>query len=656
MSEAPASSERTLPQLLLERARTAPTATAYRRKDFGIWRESSWSRVATEVRHAAQAMRGLGVRRGDRVAILADNIPAWPTIELAAQSLGAVSIGVYASSVRDEVRYMLGYAGAVLVLCEDQEQLDKVLDVRHELPDLRWLVVENPRGLRAYGDVTGLLRLDELFERGRAADAADPAAYDAEVALGRPDDVCHLSTTSGTTGRPKAAQLSHRNYLSMAAALHQVDPVRPGDDYVSYLPFAWIVEQVFAVALPLITGMVVNFPESAETAMSDLREIGPHMMLGAPRVWEGVQSSIWVRIDEAYAINRWVYRALMGVGRRAAAYRMRGRRLPPGLALGYRVAHALLFRPLKDQLGFLRLRRAYTGGAALGPDTFAFFQGIGVNLKQVYGQTETAGLAYVQADGEIDPDTVGRPLPGVEVRIDASGEVLTRCEGVCHGYFARPEAFDEVLLDGGWLRSGDAGYVRDDGHLVIVDRVVDVMHTADGHLFSPQHIENKLKFSPFIKEVVVVGDGRPFVTALVNIDPMTVGKWAEDRSVPYTTYADLSQHPAVAQLLLREVGEVNARLQPHERVRRFVLLQKLLDADDEELTRTGKVRRAFIAERYRVLLGALYDESVRRLEVRAEFRYQDGQVAEVASEVAVLEPAGAPPAAQRAVRGRVGAS
>lgn len=627
--------ELTLPQLLLRRAAAAPERVAYRQKDLGIWNEVSWGEVAVRVREAALGLLSLGLEPGDNVAILADNIPEWAVLELAAQSIGAVSVGIYPSSVQDEVRYMLEHTEAKVVLVEDQEQADKVLAVRGALPNVRQVIYEDPRGMRAYQD-EGLMSWEALLAAGRALGARSPALFEEHVAQGKPDDVCHLSTTSGTTGRPKAAMLTHRNYLAMAHALHQVDPVREGDDYVSFLPFAWIVEQVFALALALLTGMVVNFPESAETAMDDLREIGPHMMLGAPRVWEGVQSQIWVRLGESYPFNRWVYERLLRVGRRAAEYRMRGRPLPWGLALGYRLAHAALFRPLKDQLGFLRLRRAYTGGAALGPDTFAFYQGIGVNLKQVYGQTETAGLAYVQRDGEIDPDTVGRPLPGVEVRISEAGEVMTRCAGICRGYYRQP--FTDELIDG-FFRSGDAGYLNERGELVIIDRVKDVMHTASGEMFSPQFIENKLKFSPFIKEAVVYGDGQPFVTALLNVDPLTVGKWAEDRGLSYTTYADLSQNPEVSKLTLREVAAVNHTLPSAQRIRRFVLLYKLLDADDEELTRTGKVRRGLIAERYAPILQALYEPGRARVAVKAEFRYQDGQVVTLETEVAVLEPA-----------------
>ena len=634
--------ELTLPQLLLKRAEAAPSAVALRQKDLGVWNELGWAEVALRVRYAALGLLSLGVAPGDNVAVLADNIPEWPMMELAAQSIGAVSIGVYASSVRDEVKYLLEYSEAVVVLAEDQEQVDKVVDVKAELPNLQKIIFEDARGMRSYLEDDLFLSWEGLLELGKTLNDKEPTLFEQHVAQGKPDDVCHLSATSGTTGRPKAAMLSHRNYLSMGYALHRVDPIAEGDDYVSFLPFAWIVEQVFGLAVPLLTGMVVNFPESGETAMEDLKEIGPHMMLGAPRVWEGVQSQIWVKMDEAYPINRWIYKRLMAIGQRAAEYRMRGKPLPFGLNLAYRFAHFALFRPLKDQLGFLRLKRAYTGGAALGPDTFKFFQGMGMNLKQVYGQTETSGLAYVQRDGEINPDTVGKPLPGVKVNISEAGEVLTKCEGVCHGYYKREEEFAKELLNG-YFRSGDAGYVNDDGDLVIIDRVKDVMHTNEGHMFSPQFIENKLKFSPFIKEVVVYGDGKPFVTAMVNIDPMTVGKWAEDRGISYTTYADLSQNEEVSGLILAEVKEVNKDLQAAEKIERFVLLYKLLDADDEELTRTGKVRRGFVGNRYDDILNALYDRNKDKVHVRAEFKYQDGQTTSLETDVKVLEPKGIKP-------------
>jgi long-chain acyl-CoA synthetase len=627
----------TLPQLLQQRASATPDRVAMREKEFGIWRELTWAEVAAQVRDASLGLLELGVKRGDMVAILADNIPEWPILELAAQSIGAVSCGIYASSVTEEVFYLLDYYAAVVVLAENQEQVDKVVGLRDRLPRLRKLVFEDPRGMRDYLEDDWFMEWTGLLERGHARHQRRPDEYAEHVARGQPDDVCHLSTTSGTTGRPKAAMLTHRNYVSMVQALVEVDPVREGDDYISFLPFPWIVEQVFGLALPLVTGMVVNFPESAETAMADLKEIGPHMMLGAPRIWEGIQSQIWVKIAETYRVNRWVYTQFMNLGRRAAEHRMRGRKLPAPLRVAAWVAELGLYGPLKDQLGLLRLRRAYTGGAALGPDTFSFFHGLGINLKQVYGQTETSGLAYVQRDGDIRPDTVGLPLPGVEVRISEQGEILTRCSGVCRGYHQRPEEFAACLDEDGWLRSGDAGYVDSDGHLVVIDRLAEVMRTAAGHVFSPQFIENKLKFSPFIKEAVVNGEGREFLTAMVSIDPFTVGKWAEERGIGYTTYADLSQQPAVRELVRTEVRRVNDELKAPERIRRFVLLPKLLDADDEELTRTGKVRRGFVAERYQAVTTALDDGDSDSVRILSEFRYQDGQTTTLDARIAILE-------------------
>ena len=629
--------EQTLPQLLFERANKAPNKVALREKDFGVWNEITWMEFATAVRYAAMALSKLGVKRNDKVAILADNIPEWPIMELAAQSIGAISIGIYASSVRDEVEYLLDYSDAVLVLCQDQEQTDKVVDVRDKLPKLKHLVFEDPRGMRNYINDDFFLSWEKLLEIGAFCDKEHPEKYENELRQGLADDICHFSVTSGTTGKPKATMLSHYNYLSMAAALLEIDPIAEGDDYVSFLPFAWIVEQVFGLAIPLLTGMVVNFPESADTAMSDLKEIGPHMMLGAPRIWEGVQSQIWVKMNESYGFNKWAYKKMMATGAKAAEYRMKGAKMPLGLALAYRWAHFALFRPLKDQLGFLRLKRAYTGGAALGPDTFKFFQGMGLNLKQVYGQTETAGLTFVQPDGQINPDSVGVALPGVEIRISDEGEVLIKCDGICKGYYKLEATFEDELVDG-FFRTGDAGFINEDDDLVIIDRVKDVMHTANGHLFSPQFIENKLKFSPFVKEAVVYGDNKEYITTMLNVDPLTVGKWAEDRGIGYTTYADLSQNEKVSKLILDEVNKVNQDLQIEEQIKRFVLLYKLLDADDEELTRTGKVRRGFISESYKDILDALYDPSKKQIRIIAEYNYQDGQTSSVETDVAILEP------------------
>lgn len=627
----------TLPQLLIERSKINPNKVAIREKDFGVWNEITWTELSQRVKHAALGLASLGVSRNDKVAILADNIPEWPIMELAAQSIGAISIGVYASSVREEVKYLLEYSDAKVVLCQDQEQTDKVIDVRDELPELIKIIYEDPRGMRDYIDDDFFMNWDNFLEQGANFEKEQPQLFETELAKGKKDDICHFSATSGTTGKPKATMLSHYNYLSMANALIQIDPIAEGDDYVSFLPFAWIVEQVFALAVPLLTGMVINFPESAETAMGDLKEIGPHMMLGAPRIWEGVQSQIWVKMNESYGFNKWAYKRMMATGAKAAQYRMAGKKMPLGLSLSYRWAHFALFRPLKDQLGFLRLKRAYTGGAALGPDTFKFFQGMGLNLKQVYGQTETAGLTYVQLDGQINPDSVGVALPGVEAKISEDGEVLIKCAGICSGYYKLEEAFKDELIDG-FFKTGDAGFINEENDLVIIDRVKDVMHTANGQMFSPQFIENKLKFSPFVKEAVVYGNNKDYITTMLNVDPLTVGKWAEDLGISYTTYADLSQNEKVANLILEEVNKVNQDLQKDEQIKRFVLLYKLLDADDEELTRTGKVRRGFISKSYKDILDALYDETKQKIKIIAEYNYQDGQKSSMETNVTILEP------------------
>jgi long-chain acyl-CoA synthetase len=451
--------------------------------------------------------------------------------------------------------------------------------------------------------------------------------------MGKPDDICHFSSTSGTTGKPKVVMLTHRNYIAMATSLSAIDPLEFGDDYLSFLPMAWIGEQMMSVGMALVNGAVVNCPEEVETAMSDLREIGPRVMFSPPRVWEGIQSDIWVRIEETYALNRAVYKRLLQWGLEAADYRLKSRPMPFSVKFKAWLAEACLFRQIKDQRGFLRLRRAYTGGAALGPDVFRFYHALGVNLKQIYGQTEIIGIAYVHRDGDVRFDTVGKPIPGTECRIADNGEVLSRSEAVCKGYFKRPDD-TAALLEGGWLHSGDAGYITDEGHLVVIDRVSDVMHTARNEMFSPMFIENKLKFSPYIKEAVVYGDKADYIAAFINIDLATVGNWAENRGLAYTTYMDLSSKPEVGELIRREVEKVNQSLPEHQRIHRFVNLYKLLDADDEELTRTGKVRRNLVAERYKALIDALYS-SADTTRVMAEFKYQDGQVARVETDVVV---------------------
>jgi long-chain acyl-CoA synthetase len=535
---------------------------------------------------------------------------------------------------------MLEYTDTKIVFAENQEQVDKLLEIREQLPMVEFVIYDDPRGMRSYQGDPWFLTFEQVLEKGRTVEREQPNLFGELLAMGDPNDVCHFSSTSGTTGKPKAVMLMHKNYIAMAEGLSSIDPLEFGDDYLSFLPLAWIGEQMMTVGMALVTGCVVNFPEEVETAMSDLREIGPRVMFSPPRVWEGIQSDIWVKIEESYPINRIFYKTMLGWGLEAADYRLQSKPMPSAVKIKAWLAENLMFKQIKDGRGFLRLRRAYTGGAALGPDVFRFYHALGINLKQIYGQTEIIGIAYVHRDGDVRFDTVGLPIPGTELKLSDNGEILSRSEAVCKGYYKRPED-TATLLEGGWLHSGDAGYLTPEGHLVVIDRVSDVMHTKLGELFSPQYLENRLKFSPYIKEAVIYGDHLDYIAAFINIDVATVGNWAENRGLAYTTYMDLSGKAEVGELIKLEVEKVNAQLPENQRIKRFVCLYKMLDADDEELTRTGKVRRGFVQERYKPIVDALYS-SLEKTRVTAEFKYQDGQTARVETEVMVhtLETSG----------------
>jgi long-chain acyl-CoA synthetase len=624
----------TIPQLLRHRVGRSGGKVALREKDLGIWNCYTWEDYYDQVRKTGLGLHHQGLGQGEVIVLIGDNIPEMLFTSIGAQAVGAVSAAVYQTTMPDELAQLLVYLRAGMVFCDDQEQVDKLVAIRERVPGVRKVIYEDPRGMRGYAADDWFLDIRELYRLGEGVHARDPGRFETLVDEGRPERVCHLCLTSGTTGMSKGTMLTHRNFISMGLQLTEVDPLEETDEYLSFLPFAWIGEQMNSFGVAMATGITINFPESVETAMEDLREIGPHFMFGAPRIYETIRSRIWLRIEESYGFNRRLYHYCIRVGERAAGFRMRGQPMPAGLRIQAFFARHLMFRPLINQLGLLRLRRAYTGGAALGPELFTFFQAIGVNLKQIYGQTEITGIAYMHRDGDIRPETVGQPLPETECRISEKGEILSRSPSVTPGYFELPEETAE-LLDGGWLHSGDAGTIDDRGHLVVIDRLSDVMHNAAGKMFSPMYLENKLKFSPYIKEAVVFGDGRPFVAALINIDPLVVGKWAEDRGISYTTFMDLSAKAEVAELIREAVADVNRRAEkPHFRIRRFAILYKLLDMDDGELTKTGKIRRSFVREKYRELYDALYDESVAERQVDAVFQYQDGQRAAVQTRIA----------------------
>lgn len=617
----------TMPQHLRRLATTAPDGVALQEKRYGIWQPMSWQLYYQRVQEFAHGLAGLGVKRGDIVAVLGDNRPEWLIAELAAQTLGASVVGIYPTSIGDELTHILDSSAARVVVAEDQEQVDKLLalnDARESAGGdcgIDAIVFYDPHGLEQYSQEI-LLDFTAIEARGAHALAENPGWLDAQIAAGDVNDTAVICTTSGTTSKPKLAYLSHSNLLSMAANLDSIDPISPNFRYVSILPFAWIGEQMLAVACGLLKGMAISFPEDASTQRDDMREIGPDIMFAPPRIWESMLSEVQVRIDEA----GWFKRAIFGWGYqisdRIAAAKVTGRRAGFGLKMLGGLANVVATRPIREQLGLTRMKRCYTGGAPLGPDVFQFFHSIGVNLKQIYGQTEVCGIAVVHRDDDISYTSVGTPIPGTEIQFSSDHEILLRSSSVFGGYHKNPDATAEAVDAEGWLHTSDAGYLDERGHLVVVDRLKDVKFAADSTMFSNAFIENKLKFSPYIEESVVFTDRQP-VTAIITLDPATVGAWAEHEKLPYTTYTDLASKPEVFDLVAEEIVRSNEDLAEAIRVVRFVLLHKQFDPDDDEITRTRKVRRSVIADRYAPIIEAL-DSGADGVTVDSTIAYQDG--------------------------------
>lgn len=628
----------TFPKLLMQKAeKYGAKKVALREKEYGIWQEVTWQQYLENVKFFSLGLIRLGLERGDKVSIIGDNRPEWVYAELAAQAAGAISVGIYQDSVPKEVAYVIDHSDSTFVVVEDQEQVDKILEIRHALPKVKKVVYYDPKGLRNYKDPL-LISFEAVQDLGREIEGQMPGIFEAGVARGRGDDLAIICYTSGTTGSSKGAMLTFNNLLSMGRNLTSIDPVKDTDEYVSFLPLAWIGEQMMSLSCGLMVGFTINFPEEPETVQENIREIGPHVMFSPPRIWENMLSTVQVKIEDTSRFKRFCYNRCLPIGERMADCRFR--KVRPSLILRalYAVANLVMLLPLRDHLGLARIRRAYTGGAALGPDTFKFFHAIGVNLKQIYGQTEISGISVVHRDGDVKFETVGKPIPETEVKLSDTGEILSRSPSVFVGYYKQPDMTRETLRDG-WLHSGDAGIIDEDGHLVVIDRMKDVMKLVDGTKFSPQYIENKLKFSQYVKEAVVVGMDRPYVGALINIDMANVGKWAENHQIPYTTYTDLSQKQQVYDLICGDVERVNRDLPKSARVKRFVLLHKELDADDEELTRTRKVRRKFVEERYSYLIEQLYGEKD-EIRVEAEVKYRDGRQAKIQTSLKIrfVEP------------------
>ncbi|QGY40019.1 AMP-binding protein [Pseudodesulfovibrio cashew] len=625
----------TLPRLLLKQAGERAGKPALREKEWGVWQAVSWHDNLRITAEFACGLKALGLGKGDIVILIGDNRPEWIWAELAIQGLGGIALGLYQDSPPEEIEYIFALAECRLVVAEDQEQVDKILSFRDNLPGLEYLIYHDARGLTAYEkDVPGLRDFKAVRRLGREKYPESVDRYREWARELKPEDPALIATTSGTTGRPKLAVLSHQNLLSMAHNLGRFDPKNAADEFVSFLPLAWMGEQMMAVASALLFGFCVNFPEEPDTAGADSREIGPHFLFSPPRVYESIAAKVQGDIMETTPLKRFLYHFFLPIGYEYVDTLFAGEAPSAWLRFKYFLADQGLFRALRDRLGFSRMRSATTGGAALGPDVFRFFHALGVNLKQIYGQTEIAGISCIHKEGEVDFTSVGAPIPETEVKITDEGEIVSRSPAVFLGYYKNEEATRETVSEDGWLRSGDAGYFDDNGRLVVIDRLKDVMHLNGGTQFSPQFLENKIKFSPFLRESVVLGGGRDFVAAILCIDMPIVGHWAEKQMITYTTYQDLAAKDEVYELIKGEIAKTNETLPEETRIRRFCLLYKELDADDGELTRTRKVRRKVVGERYGKLIEALYtDECVLNLET--EITYQDGRVRGMCGEIRI---------------------
>ncbi|WP_435103649.1 long-chain fatty acid--CoA ligase [Arhodomonas sp. AD133] len=619
----------TFPKLLAHNAEQWPDEVAMREKEFGIWREYTWRDYEHAVSRFALGMKALGVGHGDTVAIIGGNRPEWLHCEVGAHALRAMSLGVYQDSLDEELAYLIDLSEAPIIMCEDEEQVDKALEISEQCPSVKHIVYHDPRGMRKYDDPR-LISQAELFERGDALERERPGTYREMVEATRGEDVAMLITTSGTTSKPKLSMMQAGPFLDHCTAYLRADPKYPDDNYVSVLPLPWIMEQVYAVAQSLISRITVNFVEETETMMADLREIGPNFVLLAPRVWETIAADVKARMMDASPFKQKMFNLGMKWGMAAVE---RGEQS--------RLAYWILFRALKDRLGFTFLRSAATGGAALGPDTFKFFLAMGVPLRQLYGQTELAGAYTIHRGDDIDFDTVGVPFDNAEVHIDQPdengvGEIVARNSGMFLGFFKNEKATAEDVREG-WMYTGDAGYFKEgNGHLVVIDRIKDLATTAGGDRYSPMFIENKLKFSPFIAEAVILGHERPYLAAMICIRYGIVAKWAEQRGIAFTNYTNLSAHPQIYELIQREVEAVNATLPQWQRIRKFLLLYKELDPDDGELTRTRKVRRGVIQEKYGEIIDAIYGGED-HVHVDTTITFQDGTTSRIRTDLRVVD-------------------
>lgn len=623
----------TIPKLFVRKAGECGQRVAMREKEFGVWRPITWAAYLEHVRLFALGLNALGLQREDKVAMIGENRPEGLFAELASLCAGGVAVWLFQDALLEEVQYIVDHSDARFLVAEGQEEVDKALAIKARCRKLQRIIWDDPKGMRGYQD-PALISFSEVQRLGRELAEREAGRFDVMVGQGHGEDICLLFYTSGTTAKPKGALLTHTNMLKMGQNLMRVDPFRETDDFVSFLPMAWIGEQMMSLSCGLMAGFRLNFPEEPETVLANLREVAPHAIFSSARFYEHMVRTVQVKYLDASRPKRKAYELALGIGHRLADCKLAKRPSPWALRVLGLVADQVVHRKLRDNLGLSRIRNAYSGGSSLGPDYYRFFHAIGVNLKQIYGQTEIAGISVVHRSDDIKFDTVGKPIPETEVRITPEGEILSRSPSVFKGYYKDPEATSQALRDG-WLHSGDSGFIDPDGHLVFFDRSKDVFILSDGSRFSPMYLESRLKFSPYVKDAWVLGHQRSFAAAVICIDGSVVGKWAEDQHIAYTSYSELSQDPRVSELIRAEIRQVNERLPIAAQVRRFLNLHKEFDADDEELTRTRKLRRAFLEERYHDLVQAIYD-GAERVGVGTTVTYEDGRVAQVKADLRIV--------------------
>jgi len=630
----------TLPQILLDNVRKYhEDKVAIREKDLGIWQSYSWADYYGNTKKFALGLASLGFKRGDRLSVIGDNRPQLYWAQVAALCLGGIPVPLYQDAIEKELEYIIEHSEAKFIVAEDQEQVDKMLALKEKVPSMEMIIYDDPRGMRHYNQPF-IKSFTEVQALGLKFEEDHPGFFEQEVQKGKAEDTVLIAYTSGTTGNPKGVVLTHSNLLTNVRLIAKAEEYWDSDQVMAYLPMAWIGDSIYSLAMLLDIGFTINCPEAATTVMRDMREVGPTVIFCPPRIWENILTSIRVKMEDAAWIKQKMYAFFINVAQQVSSKQLRRQRVSLRLRLLYALGEFFVYGPLRDNLGMRKIRYAYTAGAALGPEVFQFYRSIGINLKQVYGLTETSAMCTYQPDDEVKLETVGIPLPATEIKIGEGGEVLIKSPGVFQGYYKNPEATSEALKDG-FLCTGDAGIIDKDNHLIIIDRAKDVSTLANGTIFAPQFIENKLKFSPYIKEAITLGQGKEYVTAMVNIDMQSVGNWAERKNIGYTSYADLSQKPEVYDLIFNEVKKVNTSLYNEEQLRgaqikRYLILHKELDPDDAEVTRTRKIRRGFIAKKYAELIDALYSDK-KDVDVETKITYEDGRTTNIRASLKIRE-------------------